>query len=108
MHALRAAPSYLDPASATLHLQGINPRMKKGGRKKIRKLALMKTRSPGTLTMNLETERRVEVNSNQLFAMPDDKALKCPPPRRLYSLRSRSFFFSLDGGAIGKAFETDG
>lgn len=49
-------------------------------RKKIRKLALMKTRSPGILAMNLETERRIEVNSNQLSAMPDDKALKCFSP----------------------------
>lgn len=64
------------------------------GRKKIRKLALMKTRSQGILAMNLEKERRIEVNSNQLAAMPDDKALKCFPP----SFPFRSFLtFSYRG-----------
>lgn len=93
MRALRAAPSYLATLSATLHLQGIKLEMKKEGEKKIRKLALMKTRSQGILAMNLEKERRIEVNSNQLSAMPDDKALKCFPPSFPFRSFLNFFFF---------------
>lgn len=78
--------------------RGSSLSLQKAQRKKIRKLALMKTRStarsltlslslslslPPLFTpssaMNLERRerRRIKVNSNQLCAAPDDRTLKC-------------------------------
>lgn len=76
--------------------RGSSLSLQKAQRKKIRKLALMKTRStvspsrslflslsPPPLSpssaMNLERRerRRIKLNSNQLSAAPDDRALKC-------------------------------
>lgn len=78
--------------------RGSSLSLQKAQRKKIRKLALMKTRStvsfpvslslflshphpthPPLFAMNLERRerRRIKFNSNQLSAEPDDRALKC-------------------------------
>lgn len=74
-------------ACATLHLQAIKSKPPESTRKKIRKLALMKTRSTISFSsssrtpssaMNLERRerRRIKLNSNQLSTAAL-KALKC-------------------------------
>lgn len=85
--------------------RGSNLSLQKAQRKKIRKLALMKTRSTVSLApspppfspsfaMNLERRerRRIKVNSNQLSAAPDDRALKCKCACVSFSLSPRLFY----------------
>lgn len=105
--------------------RGSSLSLQKAQRKKIRKLALMKTRStvspsrslflslsPPPLSpssaMNLERRerRRIKLNSNQLSAAPDDRALKCKCACVSFSLSyslsplplSATFFFFMNGG----------
>lgn len=79
--------------SATLHLQGIKSEPPESTEKKDKKIgpnenqkhrhSLSLALSPPPFTpssaMNLERRerRRIKLNSNQLFAAPDDRALKC-------------------------------